>query len=104
MATTQYNAERFENLAHIWLEQCAQLSSIREITLHPSYQQIVEMGEKALPFIFARLEREPEHWFWALRAITGENPVPSESRGNIAQMVDAWLKWAQKNGFQTNGE
>jgi hypothetical protein len=38
-------------------------------------------------------------WFWALRALTGENPVPSEHRGNIEAMANDWLQWGQEKGL-----
>ena len=92
-------ADRFRILARTWREECAHVSSIREMVLHPAYQQIVGMGSQALPFILAELESKPEHWFWALRAITRENPVPLEHRGNVAHMARDWLQWAKKKGI-----
>ena len=92
-------AQRFQRLARIWSEECAHLSSIREMVLHPAYQQVVGMGPSALPFIFAELERRPDHWFWALRAITQEDPVPPEHRGNVAQMTRDWLEWSGRKGI-----
>jgi hypothetical protein len=93
-------AQRFQSLAKIWRDECAHLSSMREMVLHPAYQQIVGMGSSALPFIFTELERKPDHWFWALRAITQEDPVPPEHRGNVAEMVRAWLRWAERRGIR----
>ena len=29
-----------------------------------------------VPLILAELEHEPDQWFWALEAITDEDPVP----------------------------
>ena len=55
------------------------------------------MGSAALPFIFSELEREPDNWFWALKAITGEDPVPEEHRGDVALMAKDWLAWAQSH-------
>jgi hypothetical protein len=60
------------------------------------YQQIIGMGEKALPFIYYELTTEPDHWFWALRAITCDDPVPDEHRGDIAAMTVDWLSWFKK--------
>ena len=37
---------------------------------------------------------DPDHWFPALEAITGANPVPESDFGNLAKMADAWLGWA----------
>ena len=93
-------AERFRRLSETWRQECAHLSSIREMVLHPAYQQIVGMGPNALPFIFAELERKPDHWFWALRAITGEDPVSSEHRGNVSRMARDWLHWAERRGIR----
>ena len=74
-------------------------SSIRDMVLHPSYQRIIGMGADALPFILGRLDEEPDHWFWALEAITGVNPVPEEEQGNIARMTERWLDWAKEEAI-----
>lgn len=92
--------QHFQQLAQTWKGECAYTSSVREMALHPAYQQIVGMGPRALPFIFAELEARPEHWFWALRAITGENPVPPEHQGDILQMAQDWLNWASRRGIR----
>jgi hypothetical protein len=68
------------------------------MVLHPAYQQIIGMGKEALPFLIRELERNPDHWFWALRAITGEDPVPAEHRGRVRLMAQDWVKWARKRG------
>ena len=89
----------FERLATMWKSERRASSSSTGLSMHPAYQRIIGMGEKVLPFIFADLQREPDHWFWALRAITDENPVPSESRGNVQEMANAWLDWGRKKGY-----
>ncbi len=93
-------SERFEKLAKVWREECFHFSSAREMFQHPAYQQIVGMGPSALPFIFAELARQPDHWFWALRAITQDDPVSSEHRGNLSEMARDWLDWARKRGIR----
>jgi hypothetical protein len=67
--------------------------------MHPAYQQIIGMGVDALPLILRELEREPDHWFWALEAITGENPVPPTDRGRLNEMARAWLRWASEHSI-----
>jgi hypothetical protein len=59
--------------------------------MHPAYQQIIGLGPAGVPLLLRELEREPDHWFWALRAITGEDPVPEEARGRLREMAAAWL-------------
>ncbi len=88
---------RFSNLKDDWQESTSMLSSITEIAMHPSYQQIIGMGPTALPIIFLSMRQEPDHWFWALRAITGENPIPINHQGKIKEMTDAWMEWGKKH-------
>ena len=64
---------------------------MREMATHPSYQQILGMGWHAVPLILAELEREPARWFWALRAISGEDPNPEEHQGRVTDMARDWL-------------
>lgn len=58
------------------------------------------MGQPVIPFIFRELEREPDHWFWALQSITGENPVSVDRRGDIVSMAAAWLEWGKAHGYR----
>ncbi len=88
--------ERFQQLAAAWKSEVRFLSDTNEICSHPAYQEIIGMGVSVLPFIFEELEREPDSWFWALKAITGQDPVPEEHRGNVDLMARDWLKWAQE--------
>jgi hypothetical protein len=88
-------AERFQKLAATWKSAVRFLSDTDEMCSHPAYQEIIGMGAAVLPFIFLELEREPDNWFWALKAITGEDPVPEEHRGNVELMAKDWLLWAQ---------
>ena len=65
-----------------------------------SHLRIIGMGEAALPLIFAQFEREgddPDHWFTALEAITDEDPVSENSRGDTVSMAEEWLSWAKTN-------
>lgn len=91
--------ERFRLLAAEWKDRSRHLSNSAQMAMLKPYQQIIGMGESALPLIFEELSREPDHWFWALEAITQQNPVPREAKGKIRQMADAWLAWARQNGY-----
>jgi hypothetical protein len=93
-------AQRFARLARRWQDETWMLSSTTQRVLHPAYQQIIGMGRDAIPHLLHGLDqRDPEHWFWALAAITGEDPVPPEDRGNVRRMADAWLGWARRQGY-----
>lgn len=89
----------FLSLRDNWKNQTAYLSSSTEIVNNPNYQQVIQLGEKVLPLIFEDLKKEPDHWFYALNAITGEDPVKFEDRGNLNKMTQSWLEWWRtKNG------
>ena len=75
------------------------LAQDAQIAMHPAYQRIIGMGSEVLPLILRRLSRKPDHWFWALEAITGENPVPESSQGRLGEMAEAWLDWARSHGY-----
>jgi len=92
-------AEEFAALTLQWKTERGPSSSPSALAMHPAYQAIIGMGEKALPLIFSELQSGVDHWFWALRAISRENPVPPESRGNLEEMAKAWLKWGCENGY-----
>ena len=91
--------QEFYNLAAQWREEVQYSSSIMEICMNPSYQKIIGMGEKVLPLIFLTLLARPDHWFWALKSITGADPIQPSQRGKISEMAKAWLNWAQENGY-----
>lgn len=90
--------QRFQELSRQWKEATLVTSSITEMATHAAYQQIIGMGQDALPFILAELRCQPDHWFWALRAITGEDPVPASDRGKLERMAQAWLEWGSRRG------
>ena len=86
-------ATRFYELKQEWEEDTFELSSITDISMHPAYQQIIGMGPVAIPFIISELITKPNHWFWALKSITGEDPVPANKRGKMRDMALAWIHW-----------
>lgn len=67
--------------------------------MHPAYQRIIGLGPIAIGLILRELQERPEQWFWALKALTGEDPVSPQSRGQVAAMTAAWLAWGQQRGY-----
>ncbi len=89
-------AEQFEKLAEQWKTATALLSSSTAMMAHPAYRAIIALGPPVVPLLLRDLEREPAHWFEALQAITGDDPVPREHWGNIAAMRADWLTWGRQ--------
>ena len=69
------------------------------MAVHPAYQSIIGLGEKAVPLLLDELRRDPDHWFWALKSITRVDPVPAEDIGRLQRMADAWLAWGKDEGY-----
>ena len=86
----------FQRLVHEWKTQRGASSSISKIVLCQAYQAIIGMGARAVPLILRKLRGEgdnPDQWFWALQAITQEQPVAEKDWGNYRNMARAWLEW-----------
>jgi hypothetical protein len=91
---------RFRTLVERWKQDSAFLSSVSDMIALGAYQEIIGMGAAAIPLLLRELEQDPHYWFWALQAITGEDPVPVEMRGNVAEMIQAWLRWGKEKGYR----
>ena len=90
---------RFERLVKEWKEKSRFLSNSAQMALLRPYQAIIGMGMPVVPLILEELQREPDQWFWALEAITEENPVPPQAAGNVAQTAAAWVEWGRMRGI-----
>jgi len=93
---------QFHELADAWRKDTAFESSTYKIVLHPAYQRIIGLGPQVIPLILEALRKRREQWFWALQALSGDNPVPAENTGNIKAMTKAWLAWGE-NYLRNNG-
>jgi len=91
---------QFQNLMRKWKDDTMFTSSTTKMCSNPSYLRIIGVGKKVLPFIFRELEREPNHWFVALEAITGDDPVSPGHIGNVREMAKDWLSWARGMGYE----
>lgn len=91
--------ERFHRLAAEWKDQSRYLSNTAQMALLRPYQRIIGMGLPVIPLILEELQREPDQWFWALEAITEENPVPPEAAGVVSLMAQAWVDWGRECGY-----
>jgi hypothetical protein len=91
--------ERFQRLATEWKEQSRYLSNTAQMAMLRPYQRIIGMGLLVVPLILEELQREPDQWFWALEAITEQNPVPREAAGRVCLMAQAWIEWGKQQGY-----
>ena len=88
----------FSELVDVWKKESASTSSLHELIMHPAYQRIIGLGISAVPLLLRELQRAPDHWFWALTSITGENPVKEEQTGKLKEMTQSWIDWGKSQG------
>jgi len=92
--------DTFARLLAKWREERSPTDPGLSMFLRPAYQEIIGLGMQAVPLILRELEHQLDHWFWALAAITRENPVPQQFRGDLRKMRDYWLSWGRRYGFR----
>ena len=92
-------ADRFELLFQQWKQETLLSSSGSEITNHPAYLAIIELGPSVVPFILIKLQEDPQHLFYALFKITGEYPVKPKHLGMLTKMKEDWLEWGAVQGY-----
>jgi hypothetical protein len=86
----------FDRLANEWKIATAFSSSLSAAATHPSYQRIIGLGPDAISLVLNDLEMTGAPWFWALRALTGEDPVPAAHSGQLDKMREDWLDWGRR--------
>jgi hypothetical protein len=91
--------KKFFRLRDEWKKERGPHASTLKLVMHPAYQKIIGMGPDAVPLLLRELETDLDSWFWALMAITEEDPVPAEARGDGTAMAQAWLQWARERGI-----
>jgi len=55
------------------------------------------MGWVAVPMILRELRRKPDHWLWALHAITGEELAGQAE--TLSAAAETWVRWGRERGF-----
>jgi len=90
----------FNSLAAEWRAETRMLSLVTQKSMHAAYQRIIGMGPAVVPLILRDLEQKPDRWFWALRAITGDNPVKLEKCDRMKLMAQAWIEWGKEHGYE----
>lgn len=89
----------FTTLAETWYRETLHSSQYLDKILHPAYQRIIGLGKDVIPFVLRELQEQPFEWFWALRALTGEDPTTPEQTGKRDEMARAWLNWGKENSY-----
>lgn len=92
--------EKFIRLRDEWKTQRRHEPSTMKLVMLPAYQKIIGMGPAVIPLLLRELETNLDNWFWALMAITEEDPVPGSIKGDGEAMAQVWLTWGKERGYQ----
>lgn len=92
----------FEEHAERWKRETLHWSSVTKMIAHPSYLRIIGLATNSTKreitrLLLRELQNEPDHWFAALTAITGQDPVGPED--DFDEAINAWLEWGRQEGI-----
>lgn len=92
--------QRFEELAAAWEahldEERASSNPARKVQ-HPAFDDIVALGDAAVPLVMARYESGSLFWGAVLARITGLSAHGDGVTGNLRETRQRWLAWWQEN-------
>jgi hypothetical protein len=91
--------QKFARLTAQWRRETRHVSSLSKIAMNPSYQKIIGMGERAIPFILRDLRDSGGHWLWALHVITDKDPAPEGA--SFREAKAAWIDWGKAQKLLT---
>ena len=66
---------------------------LEAIANRDSYKEVLNMGEKAIPYL---INRNSYIWNIGLKKLTGIEPVGE----NSSEIVEFWNKWGLENGYK----
>jgi hypothetical protein len=92
--------DKFRQLASEWERETSNISSVTDMTSHPKYREIIDLGWRVVPLMLNDLKNGHGFWFTALTEITKIRPFDRRDAGNSKRMVDAWLHWGKMNKIQ----
>lgn len=96
---TPFERARFATLVSQWRNDTGASSSITEKFMHSDYQKIIGMGKPGIRLVLEELERELDHWFWALSAMAPRGENPAKDAQTLEEARDLWLAWGRRNSF-----
>jgi len=76
-----------------WFDETGHISSVSDITNHPSAQLLAVSGERSLKYAIKTLDKHPYHWLALLPKIVGYDPVPANLHHKMREIVQFWLGW-----------
>lgn len=93
--------DQFIYLTKSWKNETMMSSITADKIKNLNYQTIIGLGvtfkEKIIYLILMDLEEDVEYWHYALKSITGDNPVPKGMANDLDTVRRYWLAWGKDN-------
>ena len=90
---------KFRKLAEQWKDETIHISSLTEMENHGAYQEIIGMGQPAVPLLLQELVNDPDWWFMALDTLVDEPPHLEGADGDLTKLSAKWIEWGKSNGY-----
>ena len=89
---------RFRHLFDVWDKDTFLYSFPHQIYNHWAYEELVSLGEAAIPYMLGELQRGNPDIVRALRSISGESLV--QGMGLITEdIMETWLAWGKAKAY-----
>lgn len=87
----------FKELSQKWKDETGLYSTPMQ-KVNDTYLEIIAKGKPYVPLILKDLQKGGSfYWHIALKAITGQNPVPNNDLKNSKVVKTAWIEWGKRN-------
>lgn len=75
-----------------------------EILKHPSFLELVNMGQKIIPYIIFNMTHNGASWVHLalLSSLTTNSPITESEQGYFYAQLAAWLNWYISNPLYNN--
>lgn len=78
-------------------ERLGPASRLTERLFSAEYAAVIGLGPRVVPLLIKDLQRSLQPWFWALKAITREDPARDVNSGDFHGIASAWIAWGKDN-------
>lgn len=89
------------HLCALWKQETKGYSSISKKINNKHYLKICESSPfVTVPLLLREMQTEPDHWFVALKHLTGTDPTQNCSKDcSFEEETQAWIEWGKENNL-----
>jgi len=88
---------KFKHFKNEWIKQIGYHSNPDIVYNNENYKEIINLGDKVVPFLIKDLNENNGDWLFALSTILNVDPIKKENIGNWDGMKKDWNKYIIDN-------